>query len=42
MQCVLPAFVDVSFAAGVSLRTVWNRRVLGDHDLRGVVEIKFY
>jgi len=40
---VLPAFVRVSFAAGVSLRTVWNRRViLDDHDLRDVVEIKFH
>jgi hypothetical protein len=43
MHRVLPAFARVSFAAGVSFRTVSNRRViLGDNDLRGVVEIKFH
>jgi hypothetical protein len=28
MHCVLPVIVHVSFAAGVSFRTVSNRRVL--------------
>ena len=39
MHRVLPAFARVSFAAGVSFRTVSNRRViLGHNDLRGVVD----
>jgi hypothetical protein len=43
MHRVLPTFARVSFAAGVTFRTVWNRRViLGDNDLRGVVGIKFH
>jgi hypothetical protein len=40
MHRVLPAFARVSFAAGVSFRTVSNRRViLGDNDLRGVMAL---
>jgi hypothetical protein len=43
MHRVLPAFVRVWFAAGVSFRAVWNCRVvLDDRDLGSVVEIKFH